>query len=79
VVTLTTATFLDLLAGRTETTTAAMIGKLRIEGEGLAGMFLQGLFTTYRNRVGVGGAAGALMRRLDAWLSAPPKARKEAA
>jgi nucleoside-diphosphate-sugar epimerase/putative sterol carrier protein len=74
VMTLSTSTFLDLLAGRTTTVAAGMVGKLRVEGEGLATMFLQGLFSTYRQRLGGPGPAGALMRRLDAWLSGPRKA-----
>jgi nucleoside-diphosphate-sugar epimerase/putative sterol carrier protein len=75
VITLSATTFLDLLAGRTEMQTATMLGKLRVEGEALAGMYLQGMFTMYRSRIV---SAGPVARRLDAWLSAP-STRKEAA
>jgi nucleoside-diphosphate-sugar epimerase/putative sterol carrier protein len=74
IVTMTAATFLDLLSGRTETTTASMVGKIRVEGEALAGMFLQGLFATWRSRAG----NNLITRRLDAWLSSQSRGKEAA-
>jgi UDP-glucose 4-epimerase len=49
-VVLSADTFLDLLAGRVDMTTAGMTGKVRVEGEGLASFLFQAMFTTFRAR-----------------------------
>jgi putative sterol carrier protein len=76
VVTMSSATFLELISGRIDMATAGMLGKVRVEGEALAGMFFQGVFTTYRANVKRG---GGLMRRLDDWLTAPTREKGAAA
>ncbi len=48
VVTMKTAVFHDLLAGRTDFNTAQMTGKIRVEGEALAAFVVQGVVTRFR-------------------------------
>ena len=48
VVTMKTATFYDLLAGRTDFNTAQLTGKVRVEGEALAAFLVQGMVTRFR-------------------------------
>ena len=43
-----TATFYDLLAGRTDFTTAQLTGKIRVEGEALAAFLVQAVATRFR-------------------------------
>jgi nucleoside-diphosphate-sugar epimerase len=48
VVTMKTATFYDLLAGRSDFNTAQLTGKVRVEGEALAAFLVQGVVTRFR-------------------------------
>ena len=48
VVTMKTATFYDLLAGRTDFNTAQLTGKVRVEGEALAAFVVQAVVTRFR-------------------------------
>jgi putative sterol carrier protein len=48
VVTMKTATFYDLLAGRTDFNMAQMTGKLRVEGEALNAFIVQAIVTRFR-------------------------------
>ena len=43
-----TATFYDLLAGRTDFNTAQLTGKVRVEGEALAAFVVQAVVTRFR-------------------------------
>jgi nucleoside-diphosphate-sugar epimerase/putative sterol carrier protein len=67
-VTMAAATFLELLAGARDFNTAQMTGKLRIEGEALAAMVVQGLVSTFRARVASTGARGIVLRGLSRWF-----------
>ena len=73
-VTLRSETFVDLLAGRLDCTTAQLTGKLRVEGEGLAQFVVQGLVAMFRATVAGGGPAGFVTRQLDRWLARPRSA-----
>jgi putative sterol carrier protein len=48
VVSMKAATFIDLLAGRTEYTVAQMTGRVRVEGEALAGLVVQAIIARFR-------------------------------
>jgi putative sterol carrier protein len=49
-VTMKAVTFTDLLAGRSEYTVAQMTGRVRVEGEALAGMVVPGIITRFRTQ-----------------------------
>ena len=48
--TMRATTFADLLAGRTEFTTAQLTGKVRVEGDALAALVPQAIIATFRQR-----------------------------
>jgi putative sterol carrier protein len=48
VVTMKAATLIDLLAGRTEFSSAQLTGKLRVEGEALAALVVQAIISRFR-------------------------------
>jgi nucleoside-diphosphate-sugar epimerase/putative sterol carrier protein len=74
-VTIKASVFLDLLAGRMDYTTAQLTGKVRMEGEALAGMVVQGIVTGFRQQVKAAGLAGWPVRRLAAWIEKSEGAR----
>jgi nucleoside-diphosphate-sugar epimerase/putative sterol carrier protein len=67
-VTLKASVFLDLLAGRMDYSTAVLTGKIRTEGEALAGMVVQGIVTGFRQQAKEAGVAGWPVRRFVAWM-----------
>lgn len=67
-VTIRASVFLDLLAGRTDYSTAQLTGKIRTEGEALIGMVVQGIVTGFRQQAKEAGVAGWPVRRLAAWM-----------
>ena len=67
-VTLRAALWRELLVGRTDLAGAQLTGRVRIEGEPVAGMLLGGLITTFRNQAGTPGVRGAVPRLLSHWL-----------
>jgi putative sterol carrier protein len=69
VVTMKAETFLALIAGRLDSATAGLTGKIRIEGEGLTGLLVQGIVSLYRARLNVAGPAGFATRQLDRWFA----------
>src|SRR5262249_34326896 len=50
VVTMKAATLKDLLAGKTEFTAAQLTGKVRVEGEALAALVVQGVIQRFREQ-----------------------------
>jgi nucleoside-diphosphate-sugar epimerase/putative sterol carrier protein len=68
-VTMKAATFRQLLAGTGDYNTAQMTGKVRVEGEALAALVVQGLVNSFRARAAAPGAAGAVPRALARWLA----------
>ncbi len=68
VVTLKAKTFLAILAGRTDFATAGLTGKVRVEGEALTGLYVQGVISMFRERLKITGPAGLVTRQLDRWL-----------
>jgi UDP-glucose 4-epimerase len=51
IVTILAATFLDFLRGRADPSTASMTGRIRTEGDPLAGMIVGALISTFRTRL----------------------------
>jgi nucleoside-diphosphate-sugar epimerase/putative sterol carrier protein len=76
-VTMKAATFCELLAGQADFNTAQMTGKVRVEGEALAALVIQGLVNTFRARAGVPGAAGVVPRALARWFGSDGKSSKQ--
>jgi nucleoside-diphosphate-sugar epimerase/putative sterol carrier protein len=68
VVTLKASTFLELLAGTTDLTTCQLTGRMRVEGEGLQGMFLGGMVGIFRATTERKGAVGFATRKLRDWF-----------
>jgi hypothetical protein len=62
-------TFLELCAGRVDFATAQFCGLIRIEGEPLAAMVLQGIFSMFRGASEQPGWRGAAARRLAGWIT----------
>src|SRR5581483_1022532 len=62
------ATFLDLIAGRQVFATALLTGKVRVEGEAVAGMVLEGIVASFRDRARMPGAAAFPARQLERWF-----------
>lgn len=69
VVTLSAATFLDLLAGRQTVATAQLTGKIQIEGEPIGTMFLGGMTQMLHRGAEQPGPAGWAARQLARWLA----------
>jgi UDP-glucose 4-epimerase len=68
VIAVSTETFLGMLSGEVNASTAAMTGKVRVRGEPLAGMVLAGIVGGFRRATELGGAQGAIARRLSKWF-----------
>jgi putative sterol carrier protein len=65
VITLAADTFLALLAGRTDVTSANMTGQVRLEGAGEASMLLGGMVSTFRAEAARAGVRGVVTRGLS--------------
>jgi nucleoside-diphosphate-sugar epimerase/putative sterol carrier protein len=61
-------TFLELLAGSADPSTATMTGRIRVRGEPLGGLVFSGLVTGFRQATRRQGAAGLLARGLSKWF-----------
>ena len=68
-VTLKAATLLDLLAGRTDFAGAQLAGRVRVEGQGLAGMMVAGLVEGFRAAARQPGLRGLSARGLARWMA----------
>jgi UDP-glucose 4-epimerase len=73
-VTLSAETLLELLSGKTETSTASMVGKIRVRGEPIAGLVIGGIVGGFRRATEMPGASGKIATRLSKWFGrgAPP-------
>jgi putative sterol carrier protein len=60
---------LDLLAGRTDFAGAQLSGRVRVEGQGLAGLLVSGLIATFRAAGKQPGWRGLSVRSLTRWIS----------
>jgi UDP-glucose 4-epimerase len=69
VVTMKAATFVDLLAGRLDFATAQFTGKIRVEGEALSAMLIQGMIQRFRGEAAKPGAGGFMARKLSQWIA----------
>jgi nucleoside-diphosphate-sugar epimerase/putative sterol carrier protein len=67
-VSMRTTTFLDLLSGKLDFATAMLTGKLRVEGEALATIILEGIVASFRARARQAGAAAFPARQLERWF-----------
>ena len=67
--TLRAATLLDLLAGRADLAGAQLSGRLRVDGQALAGMLVSGLVESFRAAARLKGLRGLLARRLARWMA----------
>lgn len=65
---LSTSTLLDLLAGRLDYSTAQLTGKVRVDGEPLAGMVLLGMVTAFRTQAVKTGLLAWPARRMSEWF-----------
>jgi putative sterol carrier protein len=70
VATMTAATLLDLLAGRTDIAAAQLTGKVRIEGQGHAALVVAGLVAAVRGAGKQPGWRGWSARKLARWMAA---------
>jgi putative sterol carrier protein len=67
-VTLSAETFLELLSGNADPSTAGMTGRIRIRGEPLGGLVFSGLVAGFRQATRRDGAAGVFARGLSKWF-----------
>lgn len=70
-VTMSAETLLELLAGQTETSTASMVGKIRVRGEPLAGLVVGGIVSGFRRATALPGTRGKIAKRLSTWFGGP--------
>jgi putative sterol carrier protein len=68
-VTLKADTLLQLLAGELDYATAQLTGRVRVDGEALAALVVQGMVSIFRAQTQTPGVAGALPRRLQRWFA----------
>jgi nucleoside-diphosphate-sugar epimerase/putative sterol carrier protein len=76
-VTMRASAFLELLSGDADFGTAQLTGKVRVEGEALAALVVQGLISTFRARASAPGAAGMVPRALARWFGNDPDKRNK--
>lgn len=69
VITLRAGVFLELLAGRTDYSAAQLTGKVRVEGEPMAGMLLGGMVQMFRQEQQAKGARGLGARTMAHWFA----------
>jgi nucleoside-diphosphate-sugar epimerase/putative sterol carrier protein len=67
-VTLSAETLLDLLSGKTEVTTAALIGKVEVRGEPMGSVLLGGIIDGFRRMTARRGVRGRVARGFSKWL-----------
>lgn len=67
-VSLSADTFLELLSGTAEVSTAGMTGRIRIRGEPLGGLVFSGLVTGFRQTTRREGTLGVVARGLSKWF-----------
>lgn len=65
------STFLDMLGGRLDYSTAQLTGKIRTEGEALQGMLVQGIVTVFRQQIQEAAARPWPIRKLMSWMEGP--------
>jgi UDP-glucose 4-epimerase len=68
-ITMKASTLRALLTGKLDYTTATLTGKIRVEGEGLAALVLQGIVETFRGITKKPGATGFATRQLERWFA----------
>ena len=68
---------IELLSGRLDYTTAQMVGKVRVEGEALAALFVHAMISGFRTRSR--GRGWPLGRRFVGWLSYPTATKADEA
>jgi hypothetical protein len=64
-ITLSSETLLELLSGTTETSTASMVGKIRVRGEPIAGLVIGGIVSGFRRATEMPGTRGKVATRLS--------------
>ena len=67
-VTIAADTFLEMLAGAVDTSTMHFTGKIRVRGEPMSGMVVDGMITSFRKATKAEGARGWPARKLSAWF-----------
>lgn len=67
-ITVSPETLFGLLAGTETPSTAAMLGKMRVKGEPLAGLVMTGMVEGFRKSVQMPGPPGTVARRLAKWF-----------
>ena len=70
-ITMKASTLLDLLAGRSDIAGAQLVGQIRIDGQGHAGMLVAGLIEGFRAAGRLGGWRGWSARGLQRWMASP--------
>lgn len=68
-ITMKAATLLDLLAGRTDFAAANLAGRVRVDGQGLAGMLVAGMVEGFRAAARKPGLRGLPARGLARWIA----------
>ena len=68
-VTMKAVTLLDLLSGRTDFAAANLAGRVRVEGQGLAGMLVAGMVEGFRAAGRKPGLRGLSARGLARWMA----------
>ena len=68
-VTLRADALLDLLAGKLDFAGAQLEGRVRLDGQGHAGLLLGGVIEGFRAAVKQGGVRGASARMLSRWMA----------
>lgn len=67
-ITLSSETLLELLSGKTETSTASMVGKIRVRGEPIAGLVIGGIVNGFRRATEMPGTRGKIATRFSRWF-----------
>ncbi|HVW25171.1 MAG TPA: NAD-dependent epimerase/dehydratase family protein [Polyangiaceae bacterium] len=67
-VTLSADTLLELLSGKTDVTTAALVGKIEVRGEPMGGALLGGIIDGFRRMTDARGVRGRVARGFSRWL-----------
>jgi len=69
IIRLRASTFLELLSGRMDFSSAQITGKVRVEGEPMAGMILGGMVMMFRKEQEAKGARGMGARKMAQWFA----------
>lgn len=77
VIELSARTFLELLSGRKDLSSAQLSGRVKMRGEPVGGFVLAGIITAFARRREEGGVGGLVARGLSSWLERGARSAQE--